>query len=743
MGTLVEIASCECMKNQEDLAGITFVEWFFQSSNLLSLILLLAIFIIANLWYQRKLDISKIRIVQAVALIFCCGWVIYAIGFFFEGTRDSIIALLIRPAMSSLEMFVSHSDLLEVNVDCKNNAFYMTFFTIIHFMAILLSGIVIVHYLGVRFASKIRLWSLKRKGGEIKTLYVFWNVNENAINLAEDVYKNKDEGQVIVFVDSCVEEDKSSVRLSFSHFFSHFSFSKEMLDRINRMDSILIRAKYLLSDKMGSGHETLKKLGLDDLVDKSEYIYFFLFSENEKQNILVALDLKNDQCVEGKSKKLNDKKKLNIFCLAFRDSANKVFEWESNSSVTIKVIDPAYLSVLSLKGKCDDSSIPSGLCRQYLYHPVNFITSDENRGIATSSFSSLIIGFGETGQEALRFLFEFGQFPYALDKEQDCNFKCSVCDADMDKLKGRFWMKYPALEDLSLGITYQNLNYINPEFWAHLRELLEELNYIVIAVGDDEKGISLAVDIYEYAERYRKNITDKFHIFVRSYKRTNEKWLLKIAEKYKSTITVFGAPSEIFIKSLIIDDELLSMAQQFYYSYNLQEANSDKIVKLINSTPETLWYERHDEVKTLLEYQDVLRKEYQDLSNCMHIYTKMMLIGGVKGLAKIKQYYPIFDLTDSEEIKKCYIETEFLENLARGEHKRWNASHYAMGYVRMYKEEQENKKSSCKVRKKHLCLVSWDELPKVSTTDYQQYDRTVVQTTFSLLIQDKSYNLKN
>lgn len=734
MEIIAGIVNCECVKDKDALAGTTIGEWFFQSSNLLSLMLLLVIFAIAHLWYEQKLNISKVRIVQAVALVFGCGWVIYAVGFFFEGTRDSIIALLIRPAMSSLEMFVSHSDLLEVNEDCKKNAFYMTFFAIIHFSAILLSGIVIVHYLGVRFASKIRLWSLKKKRDKIKNLYVFWNVNENAVNLAEDIYKNEEEDKVIVFVDSCVEENKSSDRLSFSHFFSHFSFSKEILDRISSMNSILIRAKYLLGNRMDNDNETLKKLGLDDLVDRSENTYFFLLSENEKLNILATLNLKNDQCIKEKSRKLSNKKELTFFCYACRDSANRVFEWESTPSLTIKVVDPAYLSVLALKGKYKDSPRFSGLYRQYLYHPVNFIARDEDRGIATSRFSSLIIGFGETGQEALRFLFEFGQFPYDPDKEQDCNFECSVCDADMDKLKGRFWMKYPALEDSSLGITYQNLDYTSVEFWTHLNELLEELNYIVIAVGDDEKGIGLAVDIYEYAERYRRNITDKFHIFVRSYKRINEKLLLKVAEKYKNVITVFGAPSDIFVKSLIIDEKLLIMAQQFYYSYNQQEANPHKMSELINSTPEELWNRRHEGAETQLDYQEVLRKEGQDLSNCMHIYTKMRLIGGVEGLARMKQHYHIFDLTDSTEIKKRYIETEFLENLARGEHKRWNASHYAMGYVRMYKEEQEGNNSCCRLRKKHLCLVPWEELPKISSTDYQQYDRTVVQTTFHLMI---------
>lgn len=733
-GVTAGIANFEFVKNEQVFIKTTVGEWLFQPSNLLSLILLLVIFVVAYLWYKRKLNISNARIVQAVALVFCCGWVIYAIGFFCEGTKDSLIALLMRPAISSLEMFVSHSDLLEVDEVWKDNALYMTFFTIIHFSAILLSGIVIIHYLGVRFASKIHLWNLKRKCGVIKNLYVFWNVDENSINLAEDICKNEGDDKVIVFIDSCVENDKNTNRLTFSHFFSHFSFSKELLDKVSSMNAILIRAKYLLNNRIGSDNDTLKRLGLDILINKSENTYFFLLSENEKLNILSALNLKNDSCVIEKSKQLKDNDKLEILCHAFRDSANRVFEWESTPSITIKVVDSAYLSVISLKSMCDDSLHSSRLCRQYLYHPVNFVDIDQNKGVATNCFSSLIVGFGETGQEALRFLFEFGQFPYDLIEKQNCSFKCSVCDADMDRLKGRFWMKSPALKVLEQGITYQNLDYTSTDFWNHLHDLLEELNYIVIAVGDDEKGISLAVDIYEYAERYRKNVTDKFHIFVRSYERVNEKLLFKVTEKYKETITVFGASSDIFVKSLIIDDGLLEMAQEFYYSYNQQEANPDRISELEKMTPVSLWKKRRDKVKTRLDYQDLLRKEEQDLSNCMHIYTKVKLIGGIEGLARLEQYRHIFEMKDTKEIKKRYVEIGFLENLARGEHIRWNAAHYAMGYVRMLKEDQVGEASCCKLRKKHLCLVPWEKLPEISTTDYQQYDRTVVQTTFHIVM---------
>lgn len=722
---------------QNEWSKINWSEWIGESSTRLGFFLVFLMVAGGYIWYKNKIKIPYTRVIQAVVFVFACGWIIYMIGFFSEGTKNSPIALIIRSAISSVEMFVSHSDLLEVHEYWKHNAFYMTFFALIHFSAILLSGIVIIHYLGVRSASKIRLWRLNRKKKRIKNLYIFWNVDENSINLAEDIHKEEDtkdnqkKDKVIVFVESQEKEGPSENRLSFSHFFSHFSFPKELLDKINSLDGILIRAKYRLNNGMANDNDTLRKLGLDRLIRKSQHVYFFLLSENENLNLLSALNLKNDHCVQEKSFQKKEDDKLQIFCHAFKDSANRVFESESTPSIEIKVVDSSYLSVISLKSACKPSAPSKGLWRPYSYHPVNYISVDKKgTGVATSCFSSLIVGFGETGQEALRFLFEFGQFPYDPTQENAYNFKCSVCDKAMDVLQGRFFMKTPALANPETGITYHPIDYASSEFWKHLHTLLNELNYIVIAVGDDEKGISLAVDIYEFAERCGKNLSENFSIFVRSYKRVNEKLLSKIAEKYKDTLVIFGASSDIFVKKLVIDDELLKMAQKFYYEYSRQEAGPEKLALLENTSPEALWNERRKKVTDRLDYQDLIRKEGQDISNCMHIYTKIKLIGGTDALPNLEPYQEIFKMKEAEEIKKQYRKSVFLENLARGEHKRWNAAHYAMGYTRLPKEEQVGGASCCKARKKHLCLVSWEELPEISTTDYQTYDRTVVQTSF-------------
>ena len=71
-------------------------------------------------------------------------------------------------------------------------------------------------------------------------------------------------------------------------------------------------------------------------------------------------------------------------------------------SLGIELIDSSFLSILELKQNKDA-------------HPVNFVElekddTDKNTGIVTSSFNAMILGFGDTGQEALSYLYEFSAF---------------------------------------------------------------------------------------------------------------------------------------------------------------------------------------------------------------------------------------------------------------------------------------------------------------------------------------------
>lgn len=740
--------------------------WFSSPINLASwATLLIAVLLIGFLWYRKRLRLPGRAFRTGGIAIFLSGFALYFIGFFWEGTQHSLLALACRATLSSLEMFVSHSDLIEVDPYWKEHALYMTLFAAVHFLAVVFSAVFVINYFGIRLASWIRLTLLRwncRKTGE---LYLFWGVEEAAIDLAEDICRNGADRRTIIFLESPAETEPSAGRLSFSHLFSHFNYRRELLEAVNRLDAMLIRSRYAPAKPPGAGCSLLEKSGLKRLIRKAAKVYLFMLSENENHNILSVLNLKEDACLKAKYENAGGAVNVRMFCQAGRERANAVFESESGDGLEISVVDTACLSILSLK----NAHTADGSCCRYLYHPVNYVAVDPLRGIATSPFCSMIVGFGETGQEALRFLFEYGQFPYEESCEKRCNFRCHVVDARMETLKGRFQMKAPALGQEESGIVYHRLDYNSEEFRDCLRKIIGELNYVVIAVGDDERGIALAVDICEYARRFAGS--GRFRIFVRSYVRANEQRINKIAADYEDCITVFGASSEIFRKKQVIDDRMLDMARQFYHAYESQDAD------LSDMSPAELWKKRREkQAKAIAELSACMqsrlreqpadakqsrksfflrrrairrklkRQEGQDFSNALHIYTKLKLAGAFTADAdradEIRRVVALSHAETGTEAQKAekakriaayFREHPFLENIARGEHKRWNAAHHASGYVTMPPQACTGQATCCEETMQHLCLVAWDDLPSLPVKDdFQKYDRTVVCTSFDL-----------
>lgn len=94
-------------------------------------------------------------------MVFLTGIVLYAIGFNELGSRNNLLVLLLRASVSSLEMFVSESDMLEVKHSLHDSPLYMTVFAITHFSAVFVSAIFILRLFGLKLLAMATLW-LKR-----------------------------------------------------------------------------------------------------------------------------------------------------------------------------------------------------------------------------------------------------------------------------------------------------------------------------------------------------------------------------------------------------------------------------------------------------------------------------------------------------------------------------------------------------------------------------------------------------
>lgn len=124
------------------------------------------------------------QIAFAAMFVWLAGVGIYFIGFNDGGCRHNALALFMRSSLSSVEMFVSHSDLIEVASKWHHDAVYMTLFSLIHFCAVLCSASLILGVLSIYLDSKRKMRRWCRQGGRF---YVFWNQSSEAYALASKI----------------------------------------------------------------------------------------------------------------------------------------------------------------------------------------------------------------------------------------------------------------------------------------------------------------------------------------------------------------------------------------------------------------------------------------------------------------------------------------------------------------------------------------------------------------------------
>ncbi|MDD3040102.1 hypothetical protein [Bacteroides sp.] len=727
-------------------------------------LLLALLAVIFGIKASRRFVINHLKYIALV--IFLLGVILYGIGYNEEnsGSEWNFIALGFRSVLSSLEMFISHSDLIEVDKIWHHCPIYMAAFSLIHFLAVLVSAIFVVQLLGFRLISWIRmifLW-IQTFNRKKLNLYIFWGFNDISFTLAKDIVNvekqkkekwtkektDKTENYKIIFVALPSEESGSHQRFTFSHFFSGTSHGKSKLDKCEDLNALVIYSKKNLSIDDVPAEETskkwnlFKKVGLKVLGRLLERVHttkIFFLSDNEDDNIKSTLIMR---LAASKGDASLQNKPINIYCHARRDNQNVILEnmaldGNETSNITVHIIDSSYLSVLSLK-------------MNPVYHPVNFVKKDTTRGIVQSPFTALIIGFGETGQDALKFLYEFGAF--VGEDGNKSPFKCYAIDQHMDALRGDFYMKAPALVGNDEVELIQGSNQM-PQFWDELHKIINQLNYVVIAIGDDQKSISFAINLYEFACRYRENNLEHFKIFVRSsYNSEKNIQLRDIANYYNQSnreslgeIIIFGSTKEVFTYDMVVNDRVKRDAMGFLNVYEGKPLGDIDSVEY-----STLWTDRHNVNATVEKYrsknnpkakptirhfviQDIKRQEFQDMANVYHVATKLKLVGMFD--ATVEELNRICESFTGKKVTSTDVEypngseqlNDMMKNLAKCEHLRWNTSHEMMGYTR-----NEDITSAYIIAQKHHCLVAWDEMDRLNLGSYKEYDYLVVETSFKL-----------
>ncbi len=689
-------------------------------------ILLAALVLVVH--HSRRLERggrSVIRVVEdnlvvCASVIFLCGFGLYGIAYCNGTNAGNLVVLLPKVVISSIRMFVSSGDLMELRSPLKSSVLFMTIFTVVHLSALTISAMVLLKVLGYRVESYLRM---RFANVREKTL-VFWGVNENSLMLAESI-PDKDRC-TIIFVDLPKSDFKRGNLLQ--GIIGNDGISKEHIFKLERMGAYLTKANCRFNDlNSGMPDSSEKKdvytvMGIKSLrkfVRNVEHVNFYFLSDCEQDNmdnLMAIVKFFGAENIDGLPLS-------RIYCHARYTTLNNIIDRLLDK---ITFVDSSKLSILQL-------------LKDVRHQPANFVEKDTCRGVVTSGFNALVIGFGEVGRDAFKFIYEFSSF--IGEGGEPAPRMINVMDLKLSELKARFLNNSPALrsrEDISW---WDDMSINSERFWERYMSMVGSVNYIVVALNDDRMAADLAVKLYETAYRYRGDMRN-FRIFA-AVKDAESAGMLRRASDYyrvksnredngENVIVPFGVYKTLF-DSDIFDTEVVAAESKRFSSqyYDIYSAVNRELNPAAAPKPQNV----AADIKRDADRQ-------QDISNVRHVYTKLILAGAYGPDGRIDDERLAYLQHISKREGMTYVNAQpgvpemlpaytLMENLSLCEHLRWNAKMELLGFLPLPYNPETDYCGRDYDLKKHECIVPCRELnaiPKFHAT--KVFDWAVVELSF-------------
>ena len=740
---------------------------------LLAIAMVLFLMVFNRYGKGNKMNVPGKVLTTSFVLVWLAGFVIYDVGMYIVHSPLSLFANIPMAVVHAFEMFLLESDVAAIHAQFHDNWIFMGAFSLVHLLAAVITLIFVLKHFGFNIIAGFRMLFeayIMRKKSET---FVFWGLNDASYLMARSIREHfnaigKKDYRIIV-VRTHNDGDATSVKNGMERLFNFLSLNNNELELLRELDCLTTSTYYDLinlsvgeTDENGNCDILRRHLGLNQLArivrcKTSDRVHLFFLTDVDDDNIQAVGNLKRDLTVI----KAADAGVRQIFyCKARYNSVHRVIEDElTHDKVIVKVVDPSHISVEILK-------------QDVRLHPASFVKIEPDATVS-SDFNALVVGFGEVGYDTVRFLYEFGAFVRSGSddvKVDRSGFHCDVIDKDVKKLAGLFAVNAPAVShkmkyddenyDDAAPITLHDMDIHSVQFYDYIEHIIRSLNYVVIALNDDEQNVSLAVRIFRLAMRYRKDLSN-FRILAR-VRRDDGNHLLRLTEHYNrlwaaecnsdvssrhlhqrtvaigdeclEPITLFGMQSMTYTWDNIVSDRLKMEAIKFKEKY-------DQSIAAMNAkaTPLDWEAERRDLMQLNDEYKGfsptysgvmrLRRIQRQNMENCFHQYTKLLLASTALGPEKMKL---LKHLTRKEnEIVYQWNQhapddsvTRVLQVLSQTEHLRWVASHEILGY-----REDGSEDFKDETRLLHGCLKPWNQL----SSWVQSYDYNVVDVSLGIL----------
>lgn len=616
---------------------------------------------------------SADKLVGAFTIVFLLGtayhlWLFNSIASDIDFlTYDSLMSRVLFSVQYSLEMFLANTLLFkgEVKEILQEQIFMFQGYLLLYGMAILTSGFSIFHFLSRRLFN----WFWLTFHNATRKAHIFIGINNASLYLAKDIMSNmkdtKEHKEQIIFIDLLDQQDNPQGMSVWDIVGAFFKDNQEH----NELNEYVV----LKADK-----------GIDKIAKwlKRENNDVYILSESQEQNITTLESLWEHK--EFKCK---------IYCHAKKEGMINRYDSIADVEDRIRFVDSSFLSVVSLKKSLDNTMLP------VKYVDIAQDPNTERRlGYVTSEFHCAVIGFGETGKEALKFLYEFGAFPNVNNGKAP--FRCHIFDNNLTKELGEFGIDLTTLrspEALEPEFELHTCAIDTIEFRTEMSKIIGKLNYIIVCLGNDNLNLETALNIVECAATENRDTSKKFCIAIKQTKtsKLSQDTLDNANKAYNSCIHPFGLTKDIWKMRLIKNEELDEDARRFYESYSKL---SDVFNLSMKWDRNPTWSEREERGIRSENYKErckAKRQKVQDYSNSLHKMTKRLLCEPYNELAEQI-------LITNKDAKHCKEENiiikNILEHLAVCEHLRWEASHLMMGYNPTTGNTDDLKKLHCYIK---------------------------------------------
>ena len=282
---------------------------------------------------------------------------------------------------------------------------------------------------------------------------------------------------------------------------------------------------------------------------KSQYVNIYIFEDNEDTNLNLILKM-----IE---KYKNTRHDIKLYPLLNEETSRIILDSTEKGNLQIEIVNEIERTILQL------------LQEKPLY--LNTINNE---------ISVLIVGCGKVGKQFLKIITWCGQIiGYDL--------KINVIDINANKIKANIIKECPELID------NYNYNFIEADITSYeaIEELnkLQNINYILVALDNDEKNIKEAIFLRRYfmwRDKISYNRKPIINIWIKDKEKNKQVDTLKNEKSVQYDLNAFGSTIDIYYKNPIINSTLERVSQQIHL---LHDADDRKLRK---------YYEKEYNVKS-------------------------------------------------------------------------------------------------------------------------------------------------